>query len=216
MKNWSFGKLLGVFGGGFVLLMVIAFGVIMAVAKNKNAPAKKAANTQQLAPIQTAAPNPRAENIGIEGQLDDSDERKERKQISEDIKTLAANQQLLNDSVNAVSQKVDAALATPGSLAKRGNPYEVRKIMVPSLPRESRLKKVALPAGAIKLTNETGWDILAIAQGKAFLENKFGQPLTVSKGDFIPPSENDESLGYLIKAIDPDNKIIWVSRVTEK
>lgn len=214
MKNWSFGKLLGVFGGGFLLLMVLTVGIIMAVAQNKKNPGKKVVTTE-LQPVQVATPSP--SKFGIEGQLEDSDEKRERRQLSEDIRTLATNQQILNDNVNSLNQKVDLAIASPGGLGQRGNPYEVRKVMAPSLPREARMKKVALPAGSIKLSDSTGWNILAIAQGKAFLENEFAHPLTVSTGDFIPPSDTDaEGYGYLVRAIDEEKKIIWVTRVTEK
>ncbi|MBK4987458.1 MULTISPECIES: hypothetical protein [Pseudomonas] len=208
MKNWSFGKLIGVFAGSFVALILIA----VIVLKSTSSPTAKA---QRMAQVQTQQMQPaRMDVLSIE--LAKSKEQAQaalvaqqnsEKQLNIVRQEAQRNTQLLLERIRQLDSSLEA-------LGKRMNDFEAsrQRVEIVKPPRKasastSTAAQVQRSSGAVHaLPQSSGYKVQAVVGHRAWVQNGDAED-SVKAGDKLPPAQRE----LKVLAIDSNSGIVVTS-----
>lgn len=204
MKNWSFGKLIGVFAGSFLALIVLAVVVIKATSS----PSAKARRTMQ-AQAQSVQ-QPRMDVLSIElaksreqaqaALLAQENSEKQLKIVREESQR---NTQLLLSQIKALDNNLSG-------LQQRMKFYEDSRQRVEVIKPPRRESAPAVAQGYAKrahpIPQSTGYKVQAVVGHRAWVKNGDSED-SVKAGDPLPPVQRE----LKVLAVDRDSGIVVTS-----
>ncbi|MBC3479080.1 hypothetical protein HU761_23125 [Pseudomonas sp. SWRI59] len=200
MKNWSFGKLLGVFAGSFVALILIA----VMVMKVSSSPAK----AKRMTPAQAqAAQQPRMDVLSIE--LAKSKEQAqaalEAQQNSE--KQLKIVRQESQHNTQLLLNQIKQLDSTLSGLNQRMDYFEASRQRV-DIVKPPRKAPVATPAqglakGGHAIPQSSGYKVQAIVGHRAWVKSGERED-SVKAGERLPPVQRELN----VLAVDGNSGIV--------
>ncbi|MBP2260256.1 hypothetical protein [Pseudomonas sp. BP8] len=201
MKNWSFGKLLGVFAGSFVALIIIAVVVI----KTTSSPATKAKRVAQAQA--QAAQGPRMDVLSIElakskeqAQAALQAQQNSEKQLKIVRQESERNTQLLLRQIN----QLDSTIA---GLNQRMDTFEAsrQRVEIVKPPRKAPVQNQAqgLAKNAHPIPQSTGYKVQAVVGHRAWVQSGDRED-SVKAGDPLPPVRRE----LKVLAVDRDSGIV--------
>ena len=201
MKNWSFGKLMGVFAGSFLALIIVAVAVI-----KLSAPSAKTKRVAQ-AQAQAAQQQPRMDVLSIE--LAKSREQAQaalqaQKNSDEQLRIVRQesqrNTQLLLERINKLDNTISG-------LDQRMGYYEAsrQRVEVIKPPRKALAPTPAqgLARSGHAIPQSSGYKVQAVVGHRAWVKSGDAE-YSVEAGDKLPPVRRE--LGVV--AIDGDSGIV--------
>ncbi|WDM58777.1 hypothetical protein K4A76_20425 [Pseudomonas sp. NEEL19] len=204
MKNWSFGKLIGVFAGSFLALIVLAVVVIKATSS----PAAKAKRVTQ-SQAQMAQPA-RMDVLSIElaksreqAQAALQAQENSEKQLKIVREESQRNTQLLLSQIKALD-------TTLSSLQQRMGAYENSRQHVEVIKPPRREPAPAAAQSYAKrahpIPQSTGYKVQAVVGHRAWVKHGEGED-SVKAGDPLPPAQRE----LKVLAVDRDSGIVVTS-----
>lgn len=206
MKNWSFGKLVGVFLGVFLLVIAIAVAVIKATS---SAPARRSS-----VPVQSQAipQQPRMDVLSIELEKSKEDTRKAlegqqnaqqqlqivRQESQRNTQILLAQLKQLENSVNSLDQRMDYFEASRQRV----------EIIKPPRKNPSPSQAQQLAESGKQLPASSGYKVQAVVGHRAWIKNGDHED-SVKPGDKLPPVQKE----LRVRAVDGDSGIVVTSPV---
>ncbi|MGS0567166.1 hypothetical protein [Xanthomonas oryzae] len=188
-QSMSFGKLLGIFGGSMVLLMIVAVTIIKVSSgspKNEVVTRKPVQAQQQVKEQQPDA--------DIISEID----RRQSLANQENAASAAAQQRQ-----QALAMQVEALSVDLESLRSRITALESGRssdLVVKPQRRSSQARARSYPAGSSVLPTSSGYKVQATVSGRAWIESEGGED-SVRVGDTLPPDKR-------VEAISPDTGVI--------
>lgn len=192
MKNWSFGKLIGVFAGSFVALIVIAVVVLKATSS-------PTAKTKRVAQVQAQQAQPaRMDVLSIElakskeqAQAALQAQQNSEKQLAIIRQESQRNTQLLLERI----QQMDTKFA---QLDLRMDHFEQSRQRVeiikpprkPVAPAVQPVRTQAHVSRANAMPSSSGYKVQAVVGHRAWVQNGDGED-SVKAGDKLPPAQRE-------------------------
>jgi len=204
MKNWSFGKLIGVFAGSFLALIVVAVVVI----KASSSPAAK---TKRTAQIQAqSAQQPRMDVLSIElaksreqAQAALQAQENSEKQLKIVREESQRNTQLLLSQIKNLDNSMS-------QLTQRMNSYEQNRQRVEIVKPPRRAPAPAASQGyarsAHPIPQSSGYKVQAVVGHRAWVKNGESED-SVKAGDKLPPVQRE----LKVLSVDRDSGIVVTS-----
>ncbi len=204
MKNWSFGKLIGVFAGSFVALIVVAVVVI----KASSSPVAKAKRTAQIQA--QSAQQPRMDVLSIElaksreqAQAALQAQENSEKQLKIVREESQRNTQLLLSQIKNLDNSMS-------QLAQRMNSYEQNRQRVELVTPPRRAPAPAASQGyarsAHPIPQSSGYKVQAVVGHRAWVKNGESED-SVKAGDTLPPVQRE----LKVLSVDRDSGIVVTS-----
>nr|WP_228857640.1 hypothetical protein [Pseudomonas syringae]QOQ33364.1 hypothetical protein [Pseudomonas syringae pv. actinidiae] len=201
MKNWSFGKLIGVFAGCFLLIIIIAVVIMKASSspvKRVPTPSTQFQQPEQKTQVDVLALQLEASQKDAKKALDAQVQSQQQVMIVRD--EMRRNNQLMinqfaqmNAQLNDMKQRVD-------SMDARRNTVEIikppRKVATPSANEIMAHNSKAVP-------ESSGYKVQATVGNRAWIKSGDRED-SVKPGEKLPPVQRD----LRIKAIDNESGIV--------
>ncbi|KPY55603.1 hypothetical protein [Pseudomonas amygdali] len=201
MKNWSFGKLIGVFAGCFLLIIIIAVVIMKASSspvKRVPTPSTQFQQPEQKTQVDVLALQLEASQKDAKKALDAQVQSQQQVMIVRD--EMRRNNQLMinqfaqmNAQLNDMKQRVD-------SMDARRNTVEIikppRKVATPSANEIMAHNSKAVP-------ESSGYKVQATVGNRAWIKSGDREE-SVKPGEKLPPIQRD----LRIKAIDNESGIV--------
>lgn len=201
MKNWSFGKLIGVFAGCFLLIIIIAVVIMKASSspvKRVPTPSTQFQQPEQKTQVDVLALQLEASQKDAKKALDAQAQSQQQVMIVRD--EMRRNNQLMinqfaqmNAQLNDMKQRVD-------SMDARRNTVEIikppRKVTTPSANEIMAQNSKAVP-------ESSGYKVQATVGNRAWIKSGDREE-SVKPGEKLPPIQRD----LRIKAIDNESGIV--------
>jgi len=202
MKNMSFGKLMAIFGGSLVVVIILAVVIIKATSGPK--PGSTVVTQRHQTQFQPQQPDILAEQLRRE-QVASAAAREMSAQQSQ------AMQQALQQQNQAVMQRLDGIAIGLNALDQRvaaiensRRPTGVQVIKPERKPRTSPVKQ--LEKGATPLPANSGYKVQATVGKRAWIAA--GEPEdSVSVGETLPPVKKP----LVVRAVDNESGIVITS-----
>lgn len=201
MKNWTFGKLLGVFGGSFVVVIIIAIIVI----KSTSGPTHGRTVTTRT-PAQQQ-PQPQVDVLSLELQKSQdaakaalaaqkSSEQQlvvVRQEMQRNNAILAAQFQQVNTTMLDLKNRMDFMEASRGRV----------EIIKPPRKTSSVAANDSSPKIAKRLPESSGYKVQATVGNRAWIKSGASED-SVAPGDKLPPVQKE----LRVKAVDNNSGIV--------
>ncbi|NIF27708.1 type IV secretion protein DotF [Pantoea sp. Tr-811] len=204
MKNWSFGKLIGVFAGSFVALILIAVVVIKA-GSSPSASARRVAQTQ----AQTVQ-QPRMDVLSLELAKSREQTQAALQAQENSEKQLKIVRQESQQNTQLLLNQIKAMDTTLAGLEKRMQHYEQSRqhVEIVKPPRKSHLVAPAqgVASRAHSIPQSSGYKVQAVVGHRAWVKNGDSED-SIKAGDKLPPVQRE----LKVVAIDRDSGIVVTS-----
>jgi hypothetical protein len=202
MKNMSFGKLMAIFGGSLVVVIIIAVIIVNATSGPK--PGSKVVTQRHQTQFQPQQPDILAEQLRREQEASAA----AREMFTQQTQAM---QQALQQQNQAVMQRLDGITIGLNALDQRvtaiensRRPTGVQIIKPERKPRTSPVKQ--LEKGATPLPANSGYEVQAIVGKRAWIVADEHED-SVSVGDTLPPVKKP----LVVRAVDNESGIIIMS-----
>lgn len=200
MKNWSFGKLIGVFAGSFVALIVVAVVVI----KASSSPAAKAKRTAQA---QAQSVQPRMDVLSIElaksreqAQAALQAQENSEKQLKIVREESQRNTQLLLSQIKALDNNLSG-------LTQRMHDFEQSRqrveIVKPPRREPAPVASQRYAKSAHPIPQSSGYKVQAVVGHRAWVKNGDSED-SIKAGDTLPPVQRE----LKVLSVDRDSGIV--------
>lgn len=204
MKNWSFGKLLGVFAGSFVALIILAV-VVMKMSASPATKAKRMAQAQAQAVQQ-----PRMDVLSIE--LAKSKEQAQAALLAQQNsdKQLKIVRQESERNTQLLLSQIKQLDSTLAGLNQRMDYFEAsrQRVEIVKPPRKAPVQNAAqgLAHNARSIPQSTGYKVQAVVGHRAWVKSGDRED-SVKAGETLPPVQRE----LKVLAVDRDSGIVVTS-----
>jgi len=204
MKNWSFGKLIGVFAGSFVALIVVAVVVIKATSS----PAGKARRVAQAQAQSMQAPRMDVLSIELAKSREQAQaalqaQENSEKQLKIVRQESQRNTQLLLEQIKSLDDNLSG-------LKQRMDYYEQSRqrveIVKPPRKQPAPAESQRYARSAHPIPQSTGYKVQAVVGHRAWVKNGDSED-SVKAGDPLPPVQRE----LKVLAVDRDSGIVVTS-----
>jgi len=198
MQNISFGKLMAIFGGSLVVVIILAVVIINATSGPN--PGSKVVTQRYQTQIQPQQPDILAEQLRREQEASAA----AREMFAQQAKTMEAMQQALQQRLDGISSELNALDQRVAAIENSRRPTGVQVIKPERKPRTYPVKQ--LEKGSEPLPANSGYKVQATVGKRAWIAAGEHED-SVSVGETLPPVKKP----LVVRAVDNESGIIITS-----